>query len=303
MMADRAAVFLPDFPSIGVLYYEARECEEDSVRILRVLSPIVLLLGAVAGCGSEELQSLARDRDITIDGDIRDWQGALQFLEDADLSYGLVNDRQAMYIVLVVGDREVRRQIIMSGMYMWFDPTGEKNKRFGLRFPIGLQEDVTDMMPMMQQQDPSQFQEKFEASAKEMMVIGVHDSDWRRTGVRDVGGIEAAAIADENKLVLEFKVPVTNDGQYGYGIGAYAGSVIGLGIETPEIDFEEMREQMRTAKGGRGGGGRGGWGGGGGGRGGGAPGGTRPSGGQRPERPDPIKVWTTVHLAGGDARS
>ncbi len=269
------------------------------VKFAYLLVVVAVTIGVVAGCGTEELESTARDREITVDGDAADWQGILEFLEDANLSYGLTNDGQSMYIVLVVGDREVRRQIIMSGLYLWFDPSGEKSRSFGIRFPIGLQEDIADMMPLMREQDPNKLSESFDETVKEMLVIGPHDQSWRRALVGTVGGIETAAQADPNKLVIEFKVPVTNDGQYGYGINALPGDMIGFGVETPEIDLEDIREQMRAAGGGRGGGGRGGKGGGmGGGMGGG-----RPTGGQRPEIPDPIKVWTKVRLAAGAAGS
>jgi hypothetical protein len=254
----------------------------------------VMVSGVMVGCGSEELESMVRDREIVVDGDAADWQGALKFLEDGNLSYGLANDAQSMYIVFVIGDREVRRQIIMSGLYLWFDPSGEENRRFGLRFPIGLQEDIADMMPLLREQDPNKLSESFEETVKEMLVIGPHDQSWRRAAVGTIDGIETAAKADPNKLVLEFKLPVTNDGQYGYGIGALAGDVIGLGVETPEIDFEDMRGQMRSATGGRGGG-RSGMGGGGKGAGNYSRG--RQPGGQRPDIPDPIKVWTKVRLA------
>jgi hypothetical protein len=238
--------------------------------------------------------SAARDREITVDADVSDWQGKLTFLEDENLSYGLANDARSMYIVLLIGDREVRRQIIMSGLYLWFDPTGEENKRFGIRFPIGLQEDIADIMPLLREQDPNKLSESFDETVKEMMVIGPHDRSWRRASIGTVDGIETAAKADPNKLVLEFKVPVANDGQYGYGIGALPGDVIGLGLETPEIDVEEMREQMRAMRGGMGGGGRGGGMGGDYSRG-------RPPGGRRPDIPDPIDVWTKVRLAAGAA--
>jgi hypothetical protein len=254
-----------------------------------------VLAGVTVGCGSdEELRSTALDREITVDGDASDWKGILQFVEEGNMSYGLTNDAQSMYIVLVVGDREVRRQIIMSGLYLWFDPEGEENKRFGVRFPIGLQEDIADMMPLLREQDPSKLSESFDETVKEMMVIGPHDQSWRRAPVGTVDGIETAAKVDPNMLVLEFKVPVTNDGQYGYGLGALPGDVIGLGVETPKIDVEDMREQMRAAGGG---GGRGREGDGMGGGMAGDRGGGRPSGGRRQEIPDPIKVWTRVHLA------
>jgi hypothetical protein len=265
------------------------------------LLAVVLVGVLVAGCGSEEVVSVSLDREITVDGDSDDWQGILRFNEDANLSYGLANDENVMYIVIVVGDRDVRRQIIMSGLYLWFDPAGEESRRFGLRFPIGLQEDVEDMMAMMREQDPNKLAESFDETVKEFLVIGPHDTDWRRAGVNTVDGIEMAATADASKLVLEFMVPVTNDGQYGYGIGAVPGDAISLGVQTPEFDRDAMRQQMqsdaggRGGKGGGGGGAHGGGGRGGGGRGGMGGGGT--SGTQRPDVPDPIKVWTTVRLA------
>ncbi len=257
---------------------------------MRILMCLVVVLALVAGCGEEErIESRARDREITVDGKIDDWQGTLTFLEDANLSYGLANDAIDLYIVLVVGDRGVRRQIMMSGLYLWFDPEGEKGKRFGIRYPIGLQEDAASLMSLMSEQDPGEFQTQFDESVKEMMVVGIGDQTWRRVGVAALDGIKASAVADESKIVLEFVVPVANAGSFGYGIGALPGSIIGLGLETPEIDRDKLADQMT-------GGGRGGKGGG---MGGGRRGGMRPSGGQRPEMPDPIEVWAKVQLATG----
>jgi len=266
------------------------------VKVGCLLAVVAVVLCGVVGCGSEQLVSVARDREITVDADVADWQGRLKFLEDANLSYGITNDARSMYLVLVVGDREVRRQIIMSGLYLWFDPAGKENRRFGIRFPIGLQEDIADVTTLLREQDPNKLSESFAETVQEMLVIGPQDRSWRRASVGTVDGIETAAMADANKLVLEFKVPVSNDGQYGYGIGALPGDVVGLGVETPEIDPKDIKEHMRSAPGGPGGGA---WGGGG--RGG--VGAERPPGGPRPPMPDPIKVWTKVQLAAGAAGS
>jgi hypothetical protein len=275
------------------------------VRTLCMLAVVSALVISAAGCGSEEIKSLAKDRDIVIDGDYEDWEGALQFNEDANLSYGLINDDRSLYLVVAVGDRAVRRQIMVAGFYLWFDPAGKENKSFGLRYPIGLQEGSADLSPLLHEQDPNKMQAAFRDAVKEFMIIGAGDQVWRRGSTRSIYGVEAAAVADKNVLVLEFRVPVGDTGEYGYGIGSTAGSVIGFGVQTPEIDVDAMKEQMREAVGGRGGGGKGGMGGGGrGGRGGGGMrDGTRPPGGQRPEIPDPIKVWTKVQLAAGESQS
>jgi hypothetical protein len=260
------------------------------MRTFCFLAIAVVLAGASIGCGSEELESAPLDREITVDGDAGDWKGILQFVEAGNMSYGLANDGRSMYIALVVGDREVRRQVIMSGLYLWFDPEGHENRRFGIRFPIGLQENADDMAPMFREHDPNKLSDSFDETVKEMMVIGPKDQTWRRVAVNTVEGIEAAAMADANMLVLEFKVPVSNDGQYGYGVGARPGDVIGVGVETPKINLEESRPKMRSAgdgPGGMGGGMEGGH----------PPRGRGPGGGGPPGVPDPIKVWTKVHLA------
>lgn len=260
---------------------------------MRVFGYLAVLLISLAGCGGQqELESRARDREIVVDAKIDDWQGNLTFLEEANLSYGLANDAIDLYIVLVVGDRGLRRQIIMSGLYLWFNPDGDKGKRFGIRYPIGLQEDGVEMMSPMRQQDPEEFHSQFEESVTEMMVVGAADETFHRVGAKSLDGIKAAAAADPNKLVLEFVVPVANGGSYGYGVGADPGSIIGMGLQTPKIDRDKVREQMM----GRGmGGGRGGMGGGGG-------GGMRPPGRERPDMPDPIEVWAKVQLAIGAAK-
>jgi hypothetical protein len=252
----------------------------------------MVVLALVVGCGEEEqIESRARDREIIVDGKIDDWDGALTFHEDANFSYGLANDAIDLYIVLVVGDRGVRRQIMMSGLYLWFNPVGDNGKRFGIRYPIGLQEDAASLMSLMREQDQSEFQSQFDESAKEMLVAGTGDETFRRAGAKALDGIKAAAVADENRMVLEFVVPVANAGSFGYGVGSHPGSVIGLGIETVEFDRDKLREQTKGA----GGGGRGR------GMGGGKGGGARPSGRVRPLIPDPIEVWTKVQLATGDA--
>jgi hypothetical protein len=264
-----------------------------------MLAIAVVLAAASGGCGTEELQSAPLDREIAVDGDAGDWEGMLRFVEDAEMSYGLANDERCLYIALVVGDREVRRQVIMSGLYLWFDPEGKENRRFGIRFPIGLQENAEDMAPLFRERDPNKLSDSFDETVKEMMVIGPNDQTWRRAAVNSVDGIETAARADRNALVLEFKVPVAGDGEYDYGVGALPGEVIGIGVETPKINLEDMKAKMGSAGGGPGGMGGGMGGGMSGDRppGGQPPGGRRPEGGERPGMPDPIKVWTKVRLA------
>jgi hypothetical protein len=192
----------------------------------------------------------------------------------------------------------------MSGIYLWFDPEQGEERKFGIRYPIGIVEGTDSLMTLLREQDPNKMNEAFNESCREMMVIGEDDRTWRRGGTGEFYGISAAAKAGRDALVAEFKIPLGSTARFGYGIGASGGAVVSVGLESKEIDMAEMRGQSgRGTGGGPPRGGRGGGAPGGGMRGGGGmPGGGRggpPGGGERPEPPEPIKVWTRVVLAAG----
>jgi len=279
---------------------------------MRLISLVLLcaLVLPVFACGDMELQSQWKDRDITIDGNPRDWDGALELVKDAGFSFGLINDHKNLYIAMVVADQAKQRQIMMSGLYLWFDETAKKEKHFSVKFPIGMMENGMNPMDMKQEREPAGTEERKpggmekndlagmkEAFTKNMneFLIATSDGAWQRDAV---GSLEEVAVAGGftgGALILEFKFPLAQSGPYGYGIGAGAGSTISLGVESPEIKMEDRRKEMPGGgPGGRPGGGPpGGMGGRPGGAGGGPPG----MGDRRPERPEPIKLWTKVLLS------
>ncbi len=79
---------------------------------------------------------------IVTDGKTDDWPMPLRFSTASyTLQYNVTNDDKNLYIC--VSSREVATQmrILRSGMTIWFDPKGEKNKTIGLYFPIRKQPD------------------------------------------------------------------------------------------------------------------------------------------------------------------
>jgi hypothetical protein len=277
------------------------------VKPMVVVGALVCL---AAGCGPTQLDSRYKDRDIVIDGKYKDWAGALQTVAGDDISVGLMNDGTDLCIALIVEDRQVRRQIAMSGLFLWFDSNGGKTKEFGLRFPLGMEEVAGEMPPpdmaadgqrpppagglRPQAADGQKPQQEPDDVTLEMEVFSPTEQVWRRFGLKELQGIEAAASRGTGPLVLEFRVPLAKTGPFGYGIGAAAGTPIGVGLETPEIDMEAFQDKMGPPDGGGEGGSD---------RrppsGGGMGGGQGPpvGGGERPSAPDPIKVWTRVQLA------
>lgn len=286
------------------------------------LFSLTMLLFLLAGCGgSPELESKRRDREIVIDGQLDDWAGAVSYMEKENVAIGIFNDNEFLYLCLSSGEPKVRTQIITRGMTLWLDAQGKKNKNFGIRFPLGMMELMGGEFRGMRRggesapdQDLQKLEENFAASLTEIEILGPEKEDKRRLARKAATGIEVDARLASGTLVYEIKIPLVKSDRYPYAIGT-ADKIIGVGVETAEINMEEMREQMRERMGGRGGmgggrggmgGGRGGMGGGRGGMGGGRGGMGGGQGGGMPggrEMPEPLKAWAKVKLASGDSAS
>ncbi|UCE02499.1 MAG: hypothetical protein JSW67_14850 [Candidatus Latescibacterota bacterium] len=239
------------------------------MKALRVIA--VVLAAAVFGCGGFDMKSGWRDRDIVIDGQAGDWQSVLStFDEKGDV--GFLNDDKHLYICFIPRDPQIENQMIVRGLTVWFDREGGDKKTLGVRFPLGLIEspDAMQGMSMMRRNrdpDRKKLLDEFQHTLTRFEVVTVDDST--RFALGESGGIEVA-------------------------IGRPAKNVLGVGLETPEIDLEALRQQMRARGEGRPAAGRGG------GRSSGMGGGRGGMRG-RPGSAEPLDAWGKLFLA--DAES
>ena len=103
---------------------------------------IIISATSLVGCGGQELASTWRDREVTIDGVDAEWENAVTWVEDKNVAIGLLNDGEYLYICLASIDFQRVRQMVGSGLTVWFDPQGGKEKTFGINFPLGMQSSV-----------------------------------------------------------------------------------------------------------------------------------------------------------------
>lgn len=241
----------------------------------------------LAGCGTFELNSNWLDREITVDGQSNDWLGAMMYMEDKNISVGLFNDENFLYICMIAEDQFVRNQVMRQGVMLWFDPSGGKKETFGIKFPIGMQAGDVPMGRRGDEQDPERFRQAQRRSMTELEIFVPGKDESIRMPKEDAKGIDIDVKGLSGMLVYELKVPLTHSEEHPYAIGAKAGSLIGVRLETPKMSRPRM--SGRSGIGGTGGmGGRGGMSGG--------RGGMR-GGGMRPQMPKPLKVKAVVQLA------
>jgi len=271
---------------------------------------LFLAVGILTGCGSTAaLQSNAPSAPITIDGDVRDWQGVLAPVKDKHVSMGVLNDGRNLYVALATSDRQLITQITMRGLEVWFDPAGKKAKTLGLRFPLGAMGSGARFDPRQtgSAPGPDLIQQRFEASLNQMEILDSEGTGIRHT-VSELRGVQMKASLNAGTLMYELEIPLAGNQEVSARIDAEPGEVIGVGVETPEFERNASRPGFGDDGEGVEGGGRGGFGGGRGGVGGGMGGGfggglgggrgaTVPGGGaNRPQAMEPLKFWTRVSL-------
>jgi hypothetical protein len=268
-------------------------------RLVRKYSSFLLLfllfIGMQTGCSTLRLESIWRNRDITIDGKSEDWLGAKYYFEDISVSVGLINDDRHLYVSLMTENRMIMGQIMMQGLTLWLDPKGGKEKAFGIRFPLGQQEGERMTPESMESLDRQEMMERFQEALKELEILGPTGDVVEKLSVDEAKGIDVKLRAEGGLLIYEIKVPLSSSEEHPYAVRAKAGDTIGFGFESPKVEMQRPAGMRGGGMpgGGRGGGPPGGIGDMGGGRGGMG----MPGGGMRFRMPEKLNIWASVKLA------
>ncbi|MFH1142953.1 MAG: hypothetical protein V1774_00230 [Candidatus Eisenbacteria bacterium] len=298
-------------------------------RALILTGMLLLMLGAQAGCGDDTLVSEWRRAEVAIDAVNGEWEGAITDFEDEQVSVGLMNDQEYLYIGLVVENQNTRSQLLAGGFTIWLDPSGKKEKGIGVRYPLGAAEKDRGrfVRSLLDGGDAQELAQTFGVIGDTMEVMGRGPLSARRMA-RDAGPVDVAARVDKNMIYYELKVPLGQSDLAAMALGSEPGGILTVGIETQAGALRESfgpgggrrgpggEEGQPGGEGDRpggeggppsggggrrpggppsGGGGRGGPGGSGGGPG---PGGMGPGAERGGGEPSPLEIWMKVRLAG-----
>ena len=308
----------------------------------------IMLIAVISGCRMHSADSTWCDREVTIDGlDGGDeWHNARYTFEKQNVSVGLLNDDQDLYIRLATRSRNLQRQIMAAGFTIWFDAKGGDRKTLGIHFPLGMQtggmggskqrggmqggeppddggqfgekpeggitEGGQDQIPAgggrggMDSQEQSR--KMLEAVQTEIEILGPGKDESYTVTIDEAQmmGIFCKMDNPKGNLVYELKIPLVITDAHPYGIGVELPKVVGIGLETGEMEMPQGRGPgggrgggMGGGMGGGPGGGMGGMGGGPGGGMGGGPGGGMGGGpgGSRPQTTEPLELWMKTKMA------
>jgi hypothetical protein len=299
----------------------------------RLLLAMTVALSLCTACKSIQLESQWRDHDITVDGSATEWSGLIQYPEDSKIGIGVLNDNTNLYLCLTSEDRETASQILMSGFTILFESKGQKGKRFGVHFPLGMKffGPPSEESRYRGEPDMAAMKTRIEASLQTLALIGPGENDTTPmpTQMAESLGVAVCIKPSQEHCVYELKVPLNRDSLSKYAIGVGKDTLIAVTLETDKVSMPSgvppsggMGGPPGGGMGGGGmggppGGGMGGGGMGGGGMGGppgggmggggmggggmgGPPGGGMgrpPGGGGPPSMPEQFKMSFSIHLA------
>lgn len=204
-----------------------------------------VLAVAFVGCKSAvTLTSNSMEQEINIDGSEAEWVNILQPVAEENLAIGIVNDDENLYVSLVTADMRVRSKIMALGMTLWLDPAGGTGKSLGIRFPLGIIDAGLPLNPFTMMQDPEIAEQMFNESLTELEIVREKDEDTKRWLRSEIPGMELAASSNQGTLVYEIKIPLNNE-QLGFSLDPASAQQIGIGLETPRFQREELERSRQ----------------------------------------------------------
>jgi len=246
---------------------------------MKMLSVIIAFFMLLESCATTvETTAIKRQTEISIDGQLQDWDGKLSPTNRFDTQLGFQFDDEFLYLCLVVPDRTHQMQMMVAGFSVWFDPSGGKNRRFGIRCPIGHQEDIRLVRSFGNDREARSFLDRIQSE----LSVTLEGGEPTQLNILETKEIQIRLAQSALGLVYELRVPLRRSAQHPYAIGFDSSASLGVGVQSYEILSQSVGagQSSRPTGGGRGG------------RGGGS--GALSGGVDTPDRPKMLDIWTRV---------
>lgn len=245
---------------------------------------LVLML---TGCSSSlELSSGWTDQELAITGDGSRWKDATTKIAGPEVFVGIKNDKDNLYICLMTSNPATQLQMLGLGCTAWFDTRGNKNKTFGIQFPVS---GLLQGRRYPAQVNPEEIQRLIASAEQQLVILGPAPGERRRGPAKNATGLEGRLGYVDGLMTCELKVPLQKTKAHPYAIDADFTKPLVVGFETGDL-AEVLRGQTGGSSPSQSTGGRGR---------GGSRGGGASDQGLGNDRPDPLKHWITIHLSSG----
>ena len=236
-----------------------------------------ILILSLTACSEPTIISNWQNSDISIDGNVNDWAGNLNYFDDEKAAIGVSNDNDYIYFCLTTSDNDNIMKILRTGFTVWLDPQSSDGKTIGIKYPI--KSKINDVGDRRNQQlgkeknngdNLTKKIDQFNSDQNEILIVNEDKFPLNALPVANNDGLEVNINYAMHQFVYELKVPLANNNLSNVYTDVLPNEIVRVGFESGEVDKQEgstgdgnMRnngnENMQMGgRGGRGGGGRGG---------------------------------------------
>jgi hypothetical protein len=248
--------------------------EKIGMRKIITLALLVLAVVLVTYAKEKSVESTWASSPLTIDGLVNDWKGDPFHLEKkVKVEYAFRNDSDTLYVFFKFNDIKYLSSIEITGMTLWIDTGGEKNKDLGVKF-TKKKISADEYISILEKQQGAISDEQEESlQASEFYFISQAEAVDKKGNPFELGedgeAVKGSAYnvsVQQDAVTYEFRVPLKNLTGTIAGSEAEPSGIVGVGFEWGGLTDEMRREYMKgsasggsgpigISEGGRGGGG------------------------------------------------
>jgi len=239
-----------------------------------IIACITLL--QLTSCKDIKIPSHWTYQPIQIDGKFNDWaEIPTSYFEEENVVLGLANDSDNLYIIFRFRDMNRLRTVKTSGITIWLNSAGNKNKDFMVRYRGGPSyEEIRKIdSALLSLNSDSNKLRRFAPGKRNSPNIftcfvknRIIEKEIHTDGTN---GPSVAYGIEQGFCVYEFSIPLKESEMRYYGINADPGKTVGVGIKLSELskrgtkqnnyEFGQRRGNGKGGGMGKGGGRRGGF--------------------------------------------
>ncbi len=190
---------------------------------------------------------------VTIDGNAEEWPMTWVQDDDKVFSYNVCADDKNLYVRMRTNDFYAKRKLAAFGLTLWFDPTGKKKRKLGLKFPSGGPEAEDRAAAIRQEGGPgnsagerADFQKKMDrqliADLEVLELIGLADEPLTSARSGITNGIKVAIDMDETgAYIYEALIPFKS-----YRLSKAALTELSIGFETGKFIIPKAKVNSKS---------------------------------------------------------
>lgn len=210
----------------------------------------LLLVGACGGPSTIPRGSTSGPP--TIDGALSEWGGSLSYLEGEPVSMSVLPTDSLLYVALATQDQPLIRSVAQNGLVVWVDPAGGKRRAYGVQYPLGLRAQRAGRRAAGAAGTSESSQAAFSFDQLSLRELAIHRADSTRVRIpaQFSSGVRAQATIDSGALVYELAIPVGSGTEGGtgarHGLRTPLSNTVGIGLQTPEGDDDDVSMPARN---------------------------------------------------------